>query len=48
MAESSYLYLRSMKQVPDTNPDVCNVFINGHHIVRWSDRTEQEYLSILP
>ena len=36
-AKSTYLYLQSMNELSATNPDVYNMFMNGHHVVRRSD-----------
>ena len=36
-AKSAYLYLQSMNELSDTNPDVYQMFMNGHHVIRQSD-----------
>ena len=36
-AKSTNLYLQSMNELSSTNPDVYQMFINGHHVVRRSE-----------
>ena len=37
-AKFANLYLQSMNKLSSTNPDVYQIFMNGHHVVRWSNR----------
>ena len=36
--KSAYLYLQTMNNLPLSRPDVYNSFLEGHHVVRRSDR----------
>jgi hypothetical protein len=36
--KTAYLYLQNMLELPVKNPKVYNVFKNGFHVVRRSDR----------
>ena len=36
--KSAHIYLQSMLQLPETNPDVYEAFMAGYHVIRRSDR----------
>ena len=37
-AKSAYIYLQSMRKLEETNPEVYEAFVKGHHVSRRSDR----------